>query len=111
MQPGNPRQGANDPAATAASADGGRPRPAQEDAWLARPSTLRLLWWVFAAVLALSVAAQLVFKVKGDFGADGWFAFGAVYGFLACLAMVLVAKALGWWLKRPADYYPEQPDD
>ena len=42
----------------------------------------------FAAVLALSVAAQLIFKVKGYFGPDGWFAFGAVYGFLSCLAMV-----------------------
>mgnify|MGYP006338189279 CR=1 FL=1 len=31
---------------------------AQDDAWLARPSTIRLLWWVFGAVLALSVAAR-----------------------------------------------------
>ena len=82
-----------------------------DDAWLARPSTIRLLWWVFGAILALSVAAQLVFKVKGYFGVDDWLGFGAVYGFLACLAMVLVAKALGWVLKRPADYYREQSDD
>jgi len=81
------------------------------DAWLARPSTIRLLWWVFAAVLALSVAAQLVFKVKGYFGVDEWLGFGAVYGFLACLAMVLVAKALGWLLKRPFDYYRDPQDD
>ena len=61
--------------------------------------------------LALSVAAQLVFKVKGYFGPDGWFAFGAIYGFLACLAMVLVAKGLGYLLKRPHDYYREADDD
>ena len=84
---------------------------AQEDTWLARPSTIRLLWWVFAAVLALSVAAELVFKVKGYFRWDEWLGFGAVYGFLACLAMVLVAKALGWVLKRRADYYAERRDD
>ena len=83
----------------------------KDDAWLARPSTIRLLWWVFGAVLALSVTAQLVFKVKGYFGVDDWLGFGAVYGFLACLAMVLAAKALGWVLKRPEDYYQEQPDD
>ena len=82
-----------------------------DDAWLARPSTIRLLWWVFAVVLALSVAAQLVFKVKGYFGPDGWFAFGAVYGFLSCLAMVLVAKGLGYVLKRKQDYYREADDD
>ena len=82
-----------------------------DDAWLARPSTIRLLWWVFSAVLVLTVAAQLIFKVKGYFGVDDWLGFGAVYGFLACLAMVLVAKLLGWVLKRPADYYREQQDD
>ena len=83
----------------------------EADAWLARPSTIRLLWWVFAAVLALSVAAQLVFKVKGYFGVDGWFAFGAVYGFLACFAMVVFAKFLGRFLKRDVKYYGADADD
>ena len=32
--------------------------PGEDDAWLARPSTIRLLWWVFAAVLALSSLAR-----------------------------------------------------
>ena len=82
-----------------------------DDAWLARPSTIRLLWWVFAVLLARTVAAQGLFKVKGYFGAEGWFAFGAVYGFLSCLAMVLVAKGLGYLLKRPHDYYREADDD
>lgn len=81
-----------------------------DDAWLARPSTIRLLWWVFAAILAVSVAVQLVFKVKGYFGVDGWLGFGAVFGFLACLAMVLFAKVLGWFLKRDEDYYRERDD-
>jgi hypothetical protein len=84
---------------------------AKDDAWLARPSTIRLLWWVFGVVLALTVAAQLIFKVKGYFVVDQWFGFGAIYGFLSCLAMVLVAKVLGWVLKRPADYYREPQDD
>ena len=84
---------------------------AEDDAWLARPSTIRLLWWVFAVVLALSVGAQLLFKVKGYFGMDGWLGFGAVYGFLACLAMVLFAKVLGWVLKRDERYYRGRRDD
>jgi len=41
----------------------------------------------------------------GHFGIDGWIGFGAVYGFLSCLVMVLVAKGLGAFLKRPDDYY------
>jgi sterol desaturase/sphingolipid hydroxylase (fatty acid hydroxylase superfamily) len=83
----------------------------ENDAWLARPSTIRLLWRVFAVVLALAVAAQLLFKVKGYFGVDGWLGFGAVYGFLSCLAMVLFAKMLGWFLKRNEDYYEERSRD
>ena len=79
-----------------------------DDAWLVRPSSIRLLWWVFAAVLAVCVLLQFLFPVKGYFGADGWFGFGGVFGFLACVAMVLVAKVLGFVLKRPVDYYDQQ---
>ncbi len=79
--------------------------------WLTRPSSIRRLWWVFSAILALTVLLQSVIYVKGYFTVDGWFGFGAVYGFLSCLAMVLVAKALGAVLKRPRGYYPEQRDD
>ena len=81
--------------------------PDSQDHWLARPATIRLLWRVFAAVLALTVLAQAVIYVKGYFGMDGWFAFGAIFGFLSCLAMVLVAKGLGYVLKRGEDYYDD----
>jgi hypothetical protein len=85
--------------------------PRNDDHWLARPATIRLLWRVFAAVLAVTVLLQLVISVKGYFTVDSWFGFGAAYGFLACLAMVLVAKGLGYVLKRPEDYYPDIDDD
>lgn len=83
----------------------------EDDAWLARPSSIRLLWWIFSVILALTVAAQLVVKVKGYFDVDGWLGFGAIYGFLACFAMVVFAKALGRFLKRDEDYYPVADDD
>ncbi|MGB5511725.1 MAG: hypothetical protein WBM87_08470 [Woeseiaceae bacterium] len=79
--------------------------------WLVRPTTIRKLWWGFSIVLGLTVAAQLLIYVKGYFGADGWFGFGAAFGFLSCLAMVLVAKGLGFVLKRDEDYYAAGDDD
>lgn len=82
-----------------------------DDAWLARPSTIRLLWQVFAVVLALSVGVQLLFPMKGYFGLDGWLGFGAIFGFLSCLAMVLFARLLGKFLKRPENHYRGQDDD
>ena len=83
----------------------------ENEHFLVRPRTIRGLWWIFSGLLALTVLAQLVFYVKGYFTVDGWFGFGAVFGFLSCLLMVLFAKALGLLLKRPNDYYREQDDD
>ena len=85
--------------------------PENQDAWLVRPTTIRLLWKILWAVLALTVAAQLVIKVKGYFGVDGWIGFGAAFGFLSCLAMVLVAKGLGIFLKRDENYYRAEDED
>jgi len=78
-----------------------------DDHWLSRPGTIRRLWVGFAVLLALTVVAQFVIDIKGYFGLDGWPAFAAVYGFGACVAMVLVAKMLGVVLRRPDDYYDD----
>ena len=82
----------------------------QQDHWLARDTTIKLLWRIFIVVLALTVVAQFVVPVKGYFGIDGWFGFGAAYGFLACAAMVIAAKALGVFVKRGDDYYDGDSD-
>ena len=78
--------------------------------WLVRPATIRKLWIGFSIVLAAVVLAQTVVYIKGYFGVDAWFGFGAVYGFVCCLLMVLIAKLLGLVLKQPQDYYDE-PDE
>lgn len=75
--------------------------------WLVRPKTIRLLWWVFSIVLALTVLAQLFVDVHDYFTVDGWFAFYAIYGFVSCLGMVVFAKVLGMILKRPDTYYDD----
>ena len=82
-----------------------------DDHWLARPTTIKLLWRVFAVVLALLVLAQAVVYVKGYFGVDAWFGFGAAFGFLSCLAMVVFAKGLSYVLKRDEDYYDDGGGD
>ena len=69
------------------------------------------MWRVFIAILALTVMAQLVIKVKGYFGVDDWFGFAAAFGFLSCVAMVLLAKVLGFVLKRDENYYNDGIDD
>ena len=83
----------------------------QNQNWLVRPTTIKLLWRVFIAILALTVMAQLVIKVKGYFGVDDWFGFAAASGFLSCVALVLLAKVLGFVLKRDENYYNDGIDD
>ncbi|MDJ0832468.1 MAG: hypothetical protein QNJ69_03030 [Gammaproteobacteria bacterium] len=82
----------------------------QDDHWLVRPDSIRLLWRIFWAILALTVVLQVVIKVKGYFGVDGWIGFGAAFGFLSCVAMVVFAKGLGYVLKRDDNYYREEDD-
>jgi len=77
--------------------------------WLYRPRTRRVLAWVGAGLLALSVLAEFAVHLHPAFGFDAWFGFNAVYGFLACVAMVLFAKLLGFLVKRPDDYYNTSP--
>lgn len=79
--------------------------------WLTRPATVRLLWIVFIAVLALTVAAGFWWPGEPHFDVEGLFAFNAGYGFLVCAAMILGAKALGILLKRRDTYYEERAHD
>ena len=73
--------------------------------WLVRPENIRKLWIGFIAVLALTVIAKEFVEFHPHFAFEGIFAFNAWYGFGACVAMVVAAKALGVLLKRKDTYY------
>ena len=78
------------------------------DHWLARATTVRLLWGAFIAALALTVASELVVEHEAQFTLERVFGFSAWYGLLACAALILFSKGLGAFLKRPDDYYGER---
>ncbi len=73
--------------------------------WLVRPRTIRLLWIAFVAVLAATVAAGFLVDMHPHFEVESWPAFFAIFGFLACVAMVFGSKLLGMLLKREDTYY------
>jgi hypothetical protein len=73
--------------------------------WLVRPTTIRLLWWIGGAVLAGVTIAGTGGVIHPHFGIDGTFGFYSWYGFVTCVAMVVVAKVLGVVLKRKDTYY------
>ncbi len=78
--------------------------------WLARPATIRKLWWIFGALLAATVVAGLVVGHEGHFRIDSLLAFPAWFGFLACVALIAIAKAIGVFLARRDTYYEERDD-
>lgn len=78
-----------------------------DDHWLTRPATIRLLWGASLSALALLVLLGLAIEKHPHFGIDGLPGFSAWFGFAACVAMVLVSKAIGVLLKRPDTYYED----
>jgi hypothetical protein len=72
---------------------------------LVRAGTIRAIKVGFGAALALAVAGDLAVHHHVAFGLEGTFGFNAWYGFLTCVGMVVAAKLLGAFLKRPDDYY------
>ena len=78
--------------------------------WLDEPRNVKRLWRGFIVVLALTVVAQLVVPIPPHFTVESLFGFNAWFGFLACVAMIVAAKALAVLLKRPDTYYGE-PDE
>lgn len=81
-----------------------------QDHWLARPETIRKLWVGFVVVLVLSVLADAFVSHDAHFVVDGTFGFAAWFGFVACIALILFAKGIGFFLKRPDDYYRKDDD-
>jgi len=81
------------------------PKNTQPDHWLRRPKTIRKLSIGGSLMLAALVAIDPWISSYGQFGFDALFAFNAWFGFLACVAMVFVAKGLGLFLKRRDTYF------
>ena len=78
--------------------------------WLDHPENVKKLWRGFLAVLALTVIAEPFVHLHPHFEVESLFGFHAWYGFAACAAMIVGAKALGLVLKRPDTYYGKEED-
>lgn len=75
--------------------------------WLVRPATIGWMWRVGVILLLILTALDFVIEPHPYFGLDGTFGFHSWYGFATCAAMVVAAKLLGLFLKRPDTYYDE----
>lgn len=67
-----------------------------------------MLWRIFSAVLVLSVVAQFFVENHPHFAPERLFGWNALYGFLACAALIVIAKGLGVLMKRHERYYDDR---
>ena len=74
--------------------------------WFDHPQNIRRLRIGFYIVLALTVVPDFFLHKHALFSpVENWPGFYALFGFISCVVIILVSKLLGFWLKRPEDYY------
>jgi hypothetical protein len=75
----------------------------------------RIWLMVFVAALALSFLADFLLRSGQEHGDFLWsyiLGFFALFGFVACVIIVVVSKLLGhYWLQRKEDYYDRNDSD
>ena len=70
---------------------------------------------VFIVALILSFVADLLLKGGHGHGEFPWshiLGFFALFGFVGCVALIVISKLIGhYWLQRKEDYYDRDDDD
>ena len=80
-------------------------KPTEKPRWLDHPENVTKVYWSVWIVCGLLLAAQVLVEIHGEFPFEEWFGFNGWFGFVACVLLVLAAKGMRVFLKRPEDYY------
>lgn len=99
MSDGN--EGANAPVRDEA----GRHPPTDDPRWLDKPGSVNLLIYVLIAACAATVVADFFYHKHGEFHFQEFVGFDALYGFVAYVGLVNLAKVVRVLLMRSEDYY------
>jgi hypothetical protein len=71
------------------------------------PRNVRRVIWALCIACAIVFAGDLLVHRHVDHPWETVFGFYGIYGFVACVLLVLIAKALRKILMRPEDYYDD----
>ena len=75
--------------------------------WLDEPRNVRTIYRGLIVVCALLLLADAVYHKHVILAAEAWFGFYGIFGFVACVGLVLAAKELRKLLKRDETYYDD----
>ncbi|MGH6885432.1 MAG: hypothetical protein ACREGK_05100 [Geminicoccales bacterium] len=79
--------------------------------WLDDPGNVTKIVWTLAAVCAGLFLADTFYEKHGYFAIEQVFGFYALFGFVAYVGLILLAKRLRRILMRPEDYYDRDYPD
>jgi len=81
----------------------------EELAMFDKPQNVKRLLQIFFTSVVLLLGIDLVYHRHTVFPWEGWFGFYAVFGFVACVVLVIVAKyVLRPVVMRDEDYYDDE---
>ena len=76
--------------------------------WLDDFGNVKKLVKIFAAICGLLFLADLFYHRHYERSWESFFGFYAIYGFVACVVLVLTAKEMRKVLMRKKDYYDDE---
>jgi hypothetical protein len=79
--------------------------------WLDDPGNVTKIVWTLVAVCVLLFVAGFFYESHGAFAIEHVFGFYALFGFVAYVALIFLAKRLRAVLMRPEDYYDRDHRD
>ncbi len=81
------------------------PKHTRRKYWLDEPRNRSRVFQALVVVCALLFAADLFYTKHAETEVGGWLGFDGIFGFTACVGLVLAAKQLRRLVKRDEDTY------
>ena len=69
------------------------------------PRNVDKIFYGLVIICAGLLVSDVLYHKHINFYFEGWFGFFAWYGFICCVALVLLAKQMRKFVKRDEDYY------
>ena len=79
--------------------------------WVDRPNSGNRIFWSLAVLCGVLFLADFTYHKHGHFAVEDMPGFYGIYGFIMFTALILVAKTLRIFIKRPEDYYGDAAVD